>query len=561
VVYDIEAMDLKRMSGLPFQIVVRLAESSLFGPLLEKIMFAQIGLTEFREYPSDEGLLVSPPLPHIHVGLEPNETTEKTEFIPGVSATLGFPFETCSDFHQAYKDGRCTPVDVAKRVLDAVLKSEKTLPAMRIFISQNPDDLLAQAKASAERWKDGKTLSILDGIPVAIKDEVDQKGYPTTVGTSFLANGPAKEDGSTVAALRAAGALLIGKANMHEIGIGVTGLNAHHGTARNPYNPSHSAGGSSTGSAAAVAAGLGPFALGADGGGSIRIPAALCGMVGLKATFGRISEHGAWPLCWSVAHLGPIANCAKDAALAYSLMAGPDPKDPNSLRQPTPRFPDFEKDPVKGLKIGVFKEWFEDADPEVVEKCRALISEFEKRGAEVVPIQIPELALVRVIQLVTIASEMAASQHPYMKKHGRSYGRDVRLNLCIARAISATDYVHAQRLRVKVCQHFADTLKEVDVIATPSTGVTAPPLLSDALAVGESNLPLLDKLMRFAPAGNVTGLPAISMPAGYDAAGLPIGLQLIGRPWEEHSLLEVAHLADQIVERKKPAVHFSLLEG
>ena len=170
------------------------------------------------------------------------------------------------------------------------------------MIAVNRDDVMKQAREATQRIKAGKPLSIFDGVPVAVKDELDMVPYPTTVGTSFLGKSPAKEDATVVARMRAAGALLVGKTNMHEIGINVTGLNPHHGTTRNPYNTDHFTGGSSSGSATAVAAGLVPVAIGADGGGSIRIPASFCGVFGLKPTFGRVSEHGAAPLCWSVAH-------------------------------------------------------------------------------------------------------------------------------------------------------------------------------------------------------------------------------------------------------------------
>ncbi len=223
-------------------------------------------------------------------------------------------------------------------MLTAIEASDATKPPLRTFIASNPDDVLRQAEAATHRIRNGQALSLLDGVPVAVKDEVDMVPCPTTVGTAFLGPRPAKQDSTVVARMRATGAVLLGKTNMHEIGIGVTGLNLHHGTPRNPYNPDHYTGGSSSGSAAAVAAGLCPVAISADGGGSIRIPSSFCGLVGLKPTFGRISEFGAAPLCWSLAHLGAIAATATDAALAYGVLAGPDPQDANSLHQPSPTF-------------------------------------------------------------------------------------------------------------------------------------------------------------------------------------------------------------------------------
>jgi Asp-tRNA(Asn)/Glu-tRNA(Gln) amidotransferase A subunit family amidase len=220
---------------------------------------------------------------------------------------------------------------VAERALAAIADSQQN--GLSIFVAWEQADLLAQATASAQRLREGRPLSPLDGVPVAVKDELDLRGFGTSVGTRFLGKQPAAEDSTAVARLRAAGALLLGKVNMHEIGIGVTGQNPHHGTVRNPYDPQRHTGGSSSGSAAAVAAGFCPIAIGADGGGSIRIPASLCGVVGLKPTYGRVSETGAAPLDWSVAHIGPLGATARDVALGYAAIAGLT-GDPNTLHQP-----------------------------------------------------------------------------------------------------------------------------------------------------------------------------------------------------------------------------------
>ncbi len=238
-------------------------------------------------------------------------------------------------------------------------------------------------RLAQERIRSGHPLSLLDGVPVAVKDEIDMKPYPTTVGTRFLGAAPAAEDSTVVARLRAAGALLVGKANMHEIGINPNGANAHYGMVRNPYDVRCDPGGSSSGSSAAVAAGLVPVAIGADGGGSIRIPAALCGIVGLKSTFGRVSEFGAAPLCWSVAHLGPLTASVEDAALTYGLVAGPDPSDPNTLVQPPVTLAGWNRTDLHGVRLGVYRDWFEHAAPEVVQTCKAMLETVKSAGAEI----------------------------------------------------------------------------------------------------------------------------------------------------------------------------------
>ncbi len=345
---------------------------------------------------------------------------------------------------------------------------------------------------------------------------------------------------------------------MHEIGINVTGLNPHHGTARNPYNVNHYTGGSSSGSAAAVAAGLVPVAIGADGGGSIRIPAAFCGVFGLKATFGRVSEAGAAPLCWSVAHVGPLAATAADTALAYGVMAGPDLRDPNSLHQKTPTLEGWDTGGLRGLKLGVYREWFRHADAEVVAACEAMLEKFSAMGAEIREVTLPDLELCRVAHTVTIVSEMLQAMSYTYREHRRDHGLDVRLNLALGRAFGAGDYLLAQRARTRVIRNFETALTDVDMILTPATAVASPAIKKGALPAGDSDLSVTVEIMRFAVAANLTGLPAVSFPVGYTTEGLPIGMQAIGRPWEEHVLLRLASNAEQAVERQKPQIHFKV---
>jgi Asp-tRNA(Asn)/Glu-tRNA(Gln) amidotransferase A subunit family amidase len=443
--------------------------------------------------------------------------------------------------------------------LKAIEQSEATSQPLRAFIAVNREDVLRQAKESTQRFKDGKPLSIFDGVPVAVKDEIDMTPYPTTVGTAFLGKTPAREDATVVTRLRSAGALLIGKTNMHEIGINVTGLNPHHGTTRNPYNPNHFTGGSSSGSATAVAAGFVPVAIGADGGGSIRIPAGFCGLVGLKATYGRVSEFGAFPLDWTVAHIGPIAGSVTDTALTYALIAGPDPKDEMSLHQPLPSIKGWDDTNLKGLRIGIYREWFNHADKEVVAACESMVKQFEAMGCEVKEIVIPNLEANRIAHTVTIVSEMVQGMSQTYDAHHTEHGLDVRINLALGRQFSADDYVKAQRIRTRMIAHFNKAFNDVDVILTPTTAIAAPEIKKSALPDGESDLSVTVEIMRFATAANLTGLPAITFPVGYTQKGLPIGMQAMGRAWDEVTLLRLAYAAEKVVEHKAPQVHFKIL--
>lgn len=556
-VYDLKSVKLPYLAGGVLKFFASLVEGPLQGALIPSL-FESAGLTWLRKQQFEEAPTY---MPIHHVGeLQTKDSAVPEKQWPAApSQTNGFQFTTIFDFAKAYRNGITTPEEVAKKVLDAIDASDKSDAPLRAFIAVNRDEVMRQAREATERFKHGRPLSIFDGVPVAIKDEMDVTPYPTTVGTSFLGKSPAKEDSEVAARLRKAGAMLVGKTNMHEIGINVFGLNPHHGTTRNPYNTGHFTGGSSSGSATAVAAGLVPVAIGADGGGSIRIPAAFCGLVGLKATFGRVSEYGAFPLDWSVAHIGPIAGTAADVALTYALLAGPDLKDEVSLHQPLPSLEGWNDTNLKGLKIGIYRQWFEHAEKEVVDTCNAMLKKFEAMGCEIKEIVIPNLEANRVAHTVTIVSEMVQGMSETYDAHHKEHGLDVRINLALGRKFSADDYVKAQRIRTRMIRHFNRAFQEVDVILTPTTAIAAPEIKKGALPNGDSDLSTTVEIMRFATAGNLTGLPAITFPVGYTQKGLPIGLQAMGRAWDEVTLLRLALASEKLVERKAPQVHFNIL--
>lgn len=579
--YDLESVHMPYLKGALLKLLVSLVEGPL-GGLLTPGLLENAGITRLRKRHFVEAPTFNPVHP---AGMLQSRASAVPESQwPGVADTAvdtadssvdnfagspvagtvlatNFSFPGIHAYAKAYRDGSTTPDTVARRFLAALEQADSGSRPLKAFIAVDKSDVLRQAQESTLRFKAGKPLGLFDGVPVAVKDELDMVPYPTTVGTAFLGKEAARADATVVARLRSAGAVLVGKTNMHEIGINVTGLNPHHGTTRNPYNPDHFTGGSSSGSATAVAAGLVPLAIGADGGGSIRIPAAFCGLVGLKATYGRVSEQGAAPLDWSVAHIGPLAASAADAALGYALIAGPDPEDPLSLHQSLPVLDGWDDMNLKGLRLGVFWPWFHHAEAEVAKACEALLRSLEKRGCQVVEVTIPDLEANRVAHSITILSEMAQAMEATRGTHNSGHGLDVRLNLALARRLSATDYVMAQRVRTRMISHFADAFRLVDVVLTPSTGLAAPAIHKGALPDGESDLSTTIEIMRFATVANMTGLPAISFPAGYTDKGLPIGMQAMGRPWEEHTLLRLARVAETMVQRRKPEVFFNLLQG
>ena len=433
-------------------VVAALLESPLTAPLLLARLKSDAGLSRIRTDDVEEPPTFFPELPPDERPVPPLARATAPAVPPG------FRFPGMDDFTRAYREGGSTPERVAERFVEQRERSERDAPALKAFIAVDRDDLMAQARASTARWRSGAALGPFDGVPVAIKDEIDQAGYPTTVGTSFLGSLRAEHDASVVARLRAAGALLVGKANMHELGINVTGLNPHHGTTRNPYDDRFHTGGSSSGPATVVASGLAPVAIGADGGGSIRMPAALCSLVGLKATFGRVSERGAFPLCWSVAHIGPIATSVRDCARTYELIAGPDPLDPLSLAHPAVEVDDAPAADLRGVTLGVYWPWFRHAAPEVVQRCESLVRSLVERGAVLREVEIPELDMTRVAHVVTITGEMAAAMMPHDRDHRHDFGLDARVNLATARSSTAAEYVSAQRIRTRAIAAFERAL-------------------------------------------------------------------------------------------------------
>ncbi len=563
--YDLRSVSLPRLGSRALALLASLLENRVVGPALVEKLKRDAGVTRLRtldiaepptflpSHASDD-----PGIPAL-VPFDPNDSPYSDQ--PSAPPPPpGFQFPGAEHYFAAYKSGRTTPSDIAARFVTQWRASDAHERPLRAFIAVRGDDLAAQADASTARWKAGRPLGPWDGVPVAVKDEMHAIGYPMTVGTRILGGAPSTIDATVVARMRAAGALIVGKANMHELGINVTGLNPHHGTTRNPYDDTYHTGGSSSGPATAVASGLVPVAIGADGGGSIRIPSAFCGLVGIKPTYGRLSEYGAATLVWSCAYIGPIAGSVRDCATAYALMAGDDPLDPNSRAHPSVSLDVAVPGSLRGIRMGVYWPWFRHATRDVVERCEAMVREFTRLGATVVDVEIPELDLERVAHVATITGEMAAAMAPHHPARRREFALDTRTNLAIARSFSAAELITAARVRTRAMAQWKAAFRDVHVIVTPATGQVAPRINPAAVARGESNLSMTTEVMRFAFPANFTGHPAISFPAGYDGGGLPVGLQVIGRPWSERLLFRVAAMAEQLVERRRPKRWYPLLD-
>ncbi|XP_061360021.1 fatty acid amide hydrolase-like [Gastrolobium bilobum] len=450
---------------------------------------------------------------------------------------------TIMDYSKAYRSGDITPRLVAERLIAAIEESIKPPLQMGFFIHYNVDDILRQANESTARYKKGEPISVLDGVPVAIKDEIDCLPYPTTGGTKWLhKERPCKEDACCVKRLRFCGAILVGKTNMHELGSGTSGINPNYGPARNPYDNNKIAGGSSSGSASVVSAGLCPVALGVDGGGSVRMPAALCGVVGLKPTFDRIPHAGVLPLNWTVGMVGILAGTVEDALIAYAAISGEIPSHQPSGVLTKINLPLLSlTKSISDIKLAKYGKWFNDCSDDVRICCSQALYKLQERYSwKTIDVTIPEIEVMRLAHYVTIGSECSTLLDSFREKNFAELGWDARVAQSIYGSFSGLEYLKAQRIRNRQLQFHKKIFAEADVIVSPTTGVTAYPIQDDALNTGELDYVNGAALVRYSIAGNFLGLPAVTVPVGYDKFGLPIGLQFIGRPWSEATLIHLA---------------------
>jgi Asp-tRNA(Asn)/Glu-tRNA(Gln) amidotransferase A subunit family amidase len=392
---------------------------------------------------------------------------------------------TIMDYSRAYASREISPQIVADRLIATVHESSE----MSFFINYNTEDILRQATESTLRYQRGEQKSVIDGVPIAIKDEIDCMPYPTTGGTKWLHKvRPCKDDACCVKRLRLCGAILVGKTNMHELGAGTSGINPHFGVPRNPYDARKICGGSSSGSAAVVSAGLCPVAIGVDGGGSVRMPAALCGVVGLKPTFGRISHSGVIPLNWTVGMVGILAATVEDALIVYAALSDSSSHHQHTKEMNKECFP-LLKSPnsVTNIKLARYGEWFNDCTDDIRVCCSNALTKLHTAYAwQTIEVTIPEIETMRLAHYLTIGSECSTSIACHLEKLEREeLGWDARVALSVYGAFNSREYLNAQRIRNRQLQFHLDVFRKADVIVTPTTGVTAYTIMKDSLKTGE----------------------------------------------------------------------------
>ncbi|GGV80950.1 MULTISPECIES: amidase [Streptomyces] len=450
------------------------------------------------------------------------------------------PYElTLVQAAEALRARRLSPVEL----LDSVLqRMEQVEPHLQAYATVTADRARRAARAAEKEIAAGRHRGPLHGIPMGLKDLIDVAGLPTSAGSRVRAGHRARTDSTVAARLAAAGAVLIGKTHTHEFAYGLITPQT-----RNAHRGDRVAGGSSGGSAVAVAAGTATFALGTDTGGSIRVPAALNGVVGLKPTYGLVSRHGVTPLSWSLDHVGPLTRTVEDAALVLTALAGHDPRDPACLPGPAENYRPGEDTDLTGLRVGVPRSYFFDrVDGEVEAAVRAALGRLEDLGARLVEIEIPLSRYIQATHWGLMVPEATACHEDTLRTVPGLYRSDVRVLLEAGALMSAADHLRAQRSRALMRREWTRVLDEVDLVAAPTVPVTAVKTGQETITWADGTVEgVAEAYVRLCCPANITGFPSLSVPVGHDEAGLPIGMQLLARPLGERVLLRAGHAYQQ----------------
>ncbi len=460
------------------------------------------------------------------------------------------PYLSIKEAADDVRSGLTTPTELVE---EALARIEQLDAEIRAFVTVMREEALAQAEEAERELRTGLFRGPLQGIPIGVKDLIAVKGVRTTAGSKVLADNVSQENAAVVEQLRKAGAVIIGKTNTHEFAYGT-----YTPPTRNPWNLDHIPGGSSGGSAAAVAADMCLGALGSDTGGSIRIPAACCGVTGLKPTYGRVSCYGVIPLSWSLDHVGPLARSAEDCAIMFDALAAYDPRDPNSISGPPARTASLIAGPegrgplsLQGLTLGIPSARFiGPLDPEVRHAWETAQLVLKEEGAELVEVDIPHpsMEVYRTVQMPE--ASLAHMQQGWLSERADLYTERTRERLVSGQKIAAVDYLRAQQERRAFASILTTSMRHVNALLLPTIPIPAIPIAQidrDILIEGVSvnaTVALLSLTMPF----NLAGLPALSFPAGFSASGLPIGLQAVGKSFEEPTVLRIAHAYQQLTD-------------
>ena len=429
---------------------------------------------------------------------------------------------------------------------------------LRAFITLDADGARARARALDADLAAGRRRGPLHGVPLAYKDLCHVPGLPTSCGTRTPEYFTGAVECTAVARLTAAGAITLGKLNMTELALGPFGDNPHHGDVDNPWKAGHVSGGSSSGSGTAVAAGLAFGALGSDTGGSIRLPAACCGIVGLKPTYGRVSRAGAMPLSWSLDHLGPMTRTVGDAALMLEIIAGHDPHDatssPHAVGTPSATL----EAPIRGLRVALPENYyFDGVTPEARAAVEAAARALAGLGAQVQTLRLPDPAPLIDVAGILARSESSTIHARIARERPHELGAAVRARLEIGFHVSAHDYLQAGRLRARLTREFVrEVFAEVDAVLTPTIPEPPPVLAAVTTPPVDEIVRRMNRFSRLTRPFNALGLPVLALPAGFTADGRPLGLSIAGRPFDEATVLRLGHAWEQAADwrRRRPPI-------
>ena len=440
---------------------------------------------------------------------------------------------------------RAKKVSSVELVEESLRRIAELDPKINAFLTVTGESAAEAARLADRELARGCDRGPLHGIPIALKDFFCTRGVRTTAGSKLFANYIPDHDAAVVERLAAAGAVAVGKTNMHELAYGITSNNPHFGAVRNPADPGRIPGGSSGGSGASVAAGMVLAAMGTDTGGSIRIPASYCGVVGLKPTYGRVSRFGVLPLGFSLDHIGPLTRTVRDAAVVLNAIAGHDPRDDSSSREPVEDYLPAADASLQGVRIGLPENFgFDRVIPAVADAVHGALALAERLGARVVPVRLPDMDAVNAIGRVILLAEASALYAQHLGERDK-IGADVFALLQQGRMVFATDYVNAQRLRREKCAQFRAVWRNADFLVLPATPIAAPKLGQATVEIAGETEDVRLASTRLVRGFNVLGLPAISIPCGADAAGLPLGMQIVAPEFHEAGLLRVAAALEQ----------------
>jgi len=540
-----------RISGRALETVARLSRTRTGARLLSRVFRANLRMAQLEQL-ADHHFGEMPVDNRPMAGRAPREMPSAALPLPRASWS-----PTSETLAELYRGGETTPRCVVDRALESARSLASRRPSMGPLLEYLDETAQRDADASTERWRQGKPIGPLDGVPTVIKEELAVRGLPTRGGSDLSDATPAAEDATLVARLRSAGAIVLGHAPMTEYGMTPLGFNPKRTMPRNPHAQDRLAGGSSTGSAVAVSTGLVPLAIGGDGGGSIRLPSALCGVFGIKPTWGRISRAGD-VLGGTVGHVGPLAASTIDLARSLDVVAGFDSRDAQTELAPPHADGAFGRALCRGacgMRIGVVDSEWNDASPAVARAGMEAVRALEREGAVLIDLRLELARWAPAAGALTIGTE-SMSGHRELIAEQASFNPDLRISYAVLAQMSVSDYLHAQRLRSGIRHEMARAFEDVDLVALPSAATAAPRVTDAEFESGFLDGPVLFAMGRFMYLGNLTGLPALSAPVGIDEDRLPLGLQLLGDAWDEATVLAAAaHLERLGVARvERPVV-------